>query len=134
MQKKQLPLPEKGEEIQPEKPGSTLADFISGLPAGTKLSDIFLDTADLTAQLKYSKRTINNMRKAGKISHTCLEEKGKVFYFFQEVVAMLINNAVIGKDSPLKKQGFIKSVTTFTGLFSLLSFDVDALAAFVCLG
>ena len=132
MQKKEQPLPKKAEEIQAGIPETSLKDYLLSLPPGAKLSDIFIDTEDLTTQLKFSKRTINNMRKSGQLSHTFLVEKGKVFYFVQELAAILKANAVIGKNSPLKKQGFIKSVTTFIGLFSLLPFDVETLAAFMC--
>ncbi|HUZ59946.1 MAG TPA: hypothetical protein VMU83_14320 [Hanamia sp.] len=133
MKKKQVPQAKTGEEILPEMPETTLVDIIASFPPGTKLSDVFIDMEDLTTQLKFSKRTVNNMRKAGHLSSTFLVEKGKVFFFVQELAAILNANAVIGKNSLLKKKGIIKMVTTITGLFSLLPFDADALACFVCL-
>jgi hypothetical protein len=51
------------------------------------------------AELNICKRIVTNMRKAGKLSYTFLEDKGKVFYFHQEIVANLKSNTVIGKNS-----------------------------------
>jgi hypothetical protein len=53
-------------------------------------------------------------------------EKGKVFYLKQEVVATLKRNIVIGKNSPLRKNG-PKCISTLIGLFSMCSFDAAEL-------
>jgi hypothetical protein len=91
------------------------------LPPGVRLGDVYIDQQDVAQQLKLCKRVIRNMRVAGKLSYTYLEERGKYFYLVQEIAAILKANTVIGKNSLLKKIQETKCFTTFTGLYPLVS-------------
>ena len=82
-------------------------NFCFFLPPGTKLDDIYIDAQDVATELKICKRIVTNMRKAGKLSYTSLNnDNGKVFYFRQEIAATLESNTVIGKNSWMKKLGY----------------------------
>jgi hypothetical protein len=70
------------------------------------------------------------MRKNGELSYTQFTEKGKVYYLKQEVIARLKQNIVIGKNSPLRKNG-AKCISTLIGLFSMYSFDAAELVNMV---
>ena len=91
------------------------------LPPGVRLSDVYIDLQDVAQQLKLCKRVIRNMRAAGKLSYTYLEERGKYYFFVQEIAAILKANTVIGKNSLLKKIQGTKCFTTLTGLYPLVS-------------
>lgn len=75
-------------------------EFMFHIPPGVKFSDIYMDLQGACAELKVCKRIITNMRRAGKLSYTYLDEKGKIYYFRQEIAAILQANVVIGKNSP----------------------------------
>lgn len=97
---------------------TTEKEYLFLLPPGVKLDDVYIDAQMVTAELNICKRIVTNMRKAGKLSYTFLEDKGKVFYFRQEIAAKLKANTVIGKNSLIRKLGCNSSITI---LFSLLS-------------
>jgi hypothetical protein len=97
---------------------TTEKEYLFLLPPGVKLDDVYIDAQKVMAELNICKRIVTNMRKAGKLSYTFLEDKGKVFYFRQEIAANLKANTVIGKNSPLRKLGYNSWITI---LFSLLS-------------
>ena|SRR5664279_1385917 len=78
-------------------------EFMFYIPPGAKFSDIYIDLQEAAFELKVSKRIITNMRRAGKLSYTFLQEKGKVYYLRQEIAAILQANIVIGKNSPSAK-------------------------------
>ncbi|HEV2832948.1 MAG TPA: helix-turn-helix domain-containing protein, partial [Hanamia sp.] len=81
-------------------------NFCFFLPSGTKLDDIYIDAQDVATELKICKRIVTNMRKAGKLSYTNLNNgSGKLYYFRQEIAAMLESNTVIGKNSWMKRLG-----------------------------
>jgi excisionase family DNA binding protein len=88
--------------ITPDKRTTTLAPFMWGrkqdfsIPPGSKLSEVYMDAQQVALELNISKRTIRNMRKSGKLSYTRLH--GKLFYFRQELVAILEANKVPKKD------------------------------------
>jgi hypothetical protein len=66
-----------------------------------------MDAQDVATELKICKRIVTNMRKAGKLSYTTLNNgSGKLYYFRQEIAAMLESNTVIGKNSWMKKLGY----------------------------
>jgi hypothetical protein len=82
-------------------------NFCFFLPPGTKLDDIYIDAQDVATELKICKRIVTNMRKAGKLSYTSLNNgSGKLYYFRQEIAAMLESNTVIGKNSWMKRLGY----------------------------
>lgn len=58
------------------------------LPAGARLSDVFMDGQQVRQELFISKRTLQNWRSTGKISHT--KKLGKIFYFRQEIALLLL--------------------------------------------
>lgn len=60
------------------------------LPPGVKFGDIYMDAPQLAQELNFGKRTISNMRNSGKLSCTTLF--GKLFYFRQEIAAILEAN------------------------------------------
>ena len=78
------------------------------LPPGAKLSDIYMDAQDLAQELKIGKRVVYDLRRAGKLSFSTLGiSKGKIFYFRQEIAAILHSNTVPATNSlsaPLKKR------------------------------
>jgi len=78
------------------------------LPPGAKLSDIYMDAQDLAQELKIGKRVIYDLRREGKLSYSTLSiSKGKIFYFRQEIAAILHSNTVPATNSlsaPLKKR------------------------------
>jgi hypothetical protein len=80
----------------------------------------------MSKQLNFCKRILNNMRKNGELSYTQLTRNGKVYYLKQEVAATLKKNIVIGKNSPLRKNG-PKCIRALIGLFSRVSFDAAEL-------
>jgi hypothetical protein len=57
---------------------------------------------------------VSNLRRAGKLSYTTLD-KGKIYYFKQEIAARLKANTVIGKHSLVRKSG----VNNETAIFNL---------------
>lgn len=65
------------------------------LPPGVKFGDIYMDAPQLAQELNFGKRTISNMRNSGKISSTTLF--GKLFYFRQEIAAILEANRKVRK-------------------------------------
>lgn len=65
------------------------------LPPGVKFGDIYMDAPQLAQELNFGKRTISNMRNSGKLSFTTLF--GKLFYFRQEIAAILEMNRKIKK-------------------------------------
>lgn len=77
-------------------------ETIFHIPPGVKFSDIYIDLQEVAMELKTCKRIITNMRKAGKLSYTTLDN-GKIYYFKQEIAARLRANTVIGKNSPMNK-------------------------------
>jgi hypothetical protein len=82
-------------------------NFCFFLPPGTKLDDTYMDAQDVATELKICKRIVTNMRKAGKLSYTTLNNgSGKLYYFRQEIAAMLESNTVIGKNSWMKRLGY----------------------------
>ncbi|HXS59049.1 MAG TPA: hypothetical protein VN726_23155 [Hanamia sp.] len=111
----------------PAESEKEIMDLLSlHIPPGVALNDIFLDTQDMSEQLNSCKRVLNNMRKKGELSYTQFTKKGKVYYLKQEVAATLKKNIVVGKNSPLRKNG-PKCISTLMGLFSLSSFDAAEL-------
>jgi hypothetical protein len=121
MKKKQL-QPSRA-TIQPPKQKTDVPEkeTLFCLPPGVRLGDVYIDQQDVAQQLKLCKRVIRNMRVAGKLSYTYLEERGKYFYLVQEIAAILKANTVIGKNSLLKKIQGTKCFTTLTGLYPLVS-------------
>lgn len=112
----ELPQPETKLTAESEK---EIVDLLSlHIPPGVALSDIFLDTQDMCKELNFCKRVVNNMRKNGELSYTQLSKNGKVFYLKQEVAATLKRHLVIGKNSPLRRNG-PKCISTLIGLFSM---------------
>ena len=87
-------------------------EFIVHIPPGFKLDDVYIDAQDVSEQLKVCKRVVSNLRKAGKLSYTTLD-KGKIYYFKQEIAARLKANTVIGKQSLLRKSGVNNEATIF---------------------
>ena len=79
------------------KSASRLHHAKSGLllPPGTRLSDIYMDAAQVAQELNLSKRTVRNMRVSGKLSWTTLF--GKVFYLRQEIAELMIANKMLKK-------------------------------------
>ncbi len=65
------------------------------LPPGVNFGDIYMDAPQLARELNFGKRTISNMRNSGKISSTTLF--GKLFYFRQEIAAILEANRKVRK-------------------------------------
>jgi hypothetical protein len=123
-----LPQPEAEPPAASEE---EITDMLSlHIPAGAAISDFFLDTQDMCKELNFCKRVLNNMRKNGELSYTQFTEKGKVYYLKQEVIARLKQNIVIGKNSPLRKNG-AKCISTLIGLFSMYSFDAAELVNMV---
>lgn len=96
------------------------------IPPGVALNDIFLDNQDMSEQLRLCKRVLNNMRKNGELSYTQFTKNGKVYYLKQEVAATLKQNIVIGKNSPLRKNG-LKCINALIGVFSMGSSDAAEL-------
>lgn len=96
------------------------------IPPGVAISDIFLDAQDMANELHLCKRALNNMRRNGELSYTQLTEKGKVYYLKQEVGGILKQHIIIGKNSPLRKNG-PKCISALIGLLSMCSFDVAGL-------
>ena len=96
------------------------------IPPGVALNDIFLDAQDMSQQLSLCKRALNNMRKNGELSYTQFTKNGKVYYLKQEVAATLKKNIVIGKNSPLRRNG-PKCISALIGLLSMCSLDVAGL-------
>ena len=86
-----------------QKPDAPEKQTLFCLPPGVKLSDVYIDQQDVAQQLKLCKRVIRNMRAAGRLSYTYLEERGKIFYFVQEIAAILKDNTVLGKNSLMNK-------------------------------
>jgi hypothetical protein len=74
------------------------------LPPGAKLSDIYMDAQDVAQELKIGKRVIYDLRRAGKLSYTLIISKGKIFYFRQEIAAILNSNTVPATNSLLASQ------------------------------
>ena len=62
------------------------------------------------------------MRKNGDLSYTQVSRKGKEYYLKQEIAATLKKNIVVGKNSPLRKNG-PKCISTLMGMFSICPFD-----------
>lgn len=119
-------LPQPNTELAAESE-QEIVDLLSlHIPPGVALSDIFLDTQDMCKELNFCKRVVNNMRKNGELSYTQFSKNGKVFYLKQEVAATLKRHIVIGKNSPLRKNG-PKCICTLIGLFSMCSFDAAQL-------
>lgn len=82
-------------------PSPVKAIFIH--PAGTKLSDIYMDAPQVAQELNISKRTIRNMRVSEKLSFTTLF--GKIFYYRQEIAAILAANKNLKKtNTPPRKK------------------------------
>ncbi len=67
-------------------------EIIYNLPRGTCFSDIYMDTQSVALELNFCKRTISNMRRSGKLSHTTLN--GKIYYYRQEIAGMLEANKI----------------------------------------
>jgi len=95
-------------------------NFFYHLPPGAKFSDIYIDAQGVAEELKICKRIVTNMRKAGKLSYTTLDD-GKIYYLRQEIAAMLKANMVIGKNSLLKNFRFNFWLATSASLFSLVA-------------
>jgi len=64
--------------------------FTLCLPAGTSLSDFFIDGSQVIQELFITKRTLLNWRSRGKVSYS--DEFGKIFYFKQEIASMLLES------------------------------------------
>jgi hypothetical protein len=94
-------------------------EYLFLLPPGVKFDDIYMDAQVVGTELKICKRIITNMRKAGKLSYTTLDTRGKIFYFRQEIASYLKENTVIGKNSTMKKPGYNCWITTSFSLLSL---------------
>lgn len=60
------------------------------LPSGVKFDDIYMDASQVAQELNISKRVVRNIRISGRISHT--NPFGKVFYYRQEIAAILEAN------------------------------------------
>ncbi len=71
----------------------TQKEIIYNLPPGTCFSDIYMDTQSVALELNFCKRTISNMRRSGKLSHTTLN--GKIYYYRQEIAGMLEANKIM---------------------------------------
>ena len=60
-----------------------------------------MDAQDVSQELKIGKRAIYDLRRAGKLSYTLIISKGKIFYFRQEIAAILHFNMVPATNSLL---------------------------------
>ena len=69
-----------------------------------------------------SKRKVYNLRRAGILSFTSLSSDGKVYFFRQEIAAMLEANTVIGENSLMKKLGVSGWLTGFASFLSFFDF------------
>lgn len=74
--------------IQKKELQKTAYSLQFSLPPGTQLSDMFIDGAQVIAELFISKRTLLNWRRSGKISYCDLF--GKIFYYKQEIAQILL--------------------------------------------
>ena len=74
------------------------------IPPGTSLSDFFIDGSQVVQELFITKRTLLNWRGSGKVSYT--DEFGKIFYFKQEIAAILLGSK---KRAGMKAEGKVKS-------------------------
>jgi len=120
-----LPQPEQEQLRESEEELTHLLNQLH-IPPAVALNDISLDTQDMSQQLNFCKRVLNNMRKNGELSYTQLTRNGKVYYLKQEVAGTLKKNIVEGKNSPLRKNG-PKCISTFMGMFSMCPFDTAEL-------
>ncbi|MEO5650032.1 MAG: helix-turn-helix domain-containing protein [Ginsengibacter sp.] len=103
-QTSQIPKPNTASNPVPKGTEGTEREFIFYIPPGYKLDDVYIDAQDVSEQLKVCKRVVTNLRKAGKLSYTTLD-KGKIYYFKQEIAAQLKANTVIGKSSLMRRSG-----------------------------
>jgi hypothetical protein len=62
------------------------------LPSGAKFNDIYMDSSQVAQELNYGKRAVRNIRLRGALSYTTLT--GKLFYYRQEIAAILQANKV----------------------------------------
>lgn len=88
--------------IQKQKLQKQIHPFPLHLPPGTQLSDVFIDGAQVIAELFISKRTLLNWRSTGKISYC--DRLGKIFYYKQEIAQLLLE----GKKR-INKVGLLKN-------------------------
>lgn len=58
------------------------------LPSGVLLSDVFMDGQQVMQELFIGKRSLQNLRSKGKISHS--KDLGKIFYLRQEIASLLL--------------------------------------------
>jgi len=66
------------------------------IPVASKLDELYMDVQQVALELNISKRTVRNLRKSGKLSYTRLH--GKIFYYRQELAAILEANKVPKKE------------------------------------
>lgn len=66
------------------------------LPPGVKFNDIYMDAPQVAQELNISKRVVRNIRMSGKISYT--NPFGKVFYYRQEIAAIMEANKKLKKE------------------------------------
>ena len=104
------------------KSEETPKEFVYHMPPGTKFSDILMDVQEVCQELHMSKRKVYNLRRAGILSFTSLSSDGKVYFFRQEIAAMLEANTVIGENSLMKKLGISGWLTGFTSFLSFFDF------------
>ncbi len=67
--------------------------FIYHLPPGVRFDVMYMDGPQRNQELKYTLRTIRNMRKAGLLSYTTLHKR--IYYFRQEIAAILKENTIM---------------------------------------
>ena len=76
-----------------KRPAKTLrSETVLLLPSGAVFSDIYMDASQVAQELNYGKRAVRNMRLRGVLSFTTLI--GKLFYYRQEIAAILQANKV----------------------------------------
>jgi hypothetical protein len=91
--KPKKPLPKKGKAKPATKKQLQELAIVFHLPPGCHFDDIFITTGAAAEQLKVCKRTVNNMRRDGKLSSTTLHAK-TVYLFKQEIAGIMMENKV----------------------------------------
>ena len=105
MGKKLSPHKEVLKQVTGPENTSVQQDIKFFLPPGAKLSDIYMDAQDVSQELKISKRVVYDLRRAGKLSFCTLGiSGGKIYYFRQEIAAILHSNMVPAANSLLAPQ------------------------------
>lgn len=81
-----------------------------------------MDVQEVCQELNISRRKVYNLRRAGILSYTSLSDDVKIYFFRQEIAAMLEANTVIGKTSLMKRLGISGWITRITSFLSFFDF------------